>query len=110
MQSFPNSLTTPDQVVPTVGMGATLVYGSDRYPAKVVRVSRSGRTCWVKNVRSVVISGSTRDGSAVYVYGTETDDNEKEIRVNKSHAGGWKRQGGGNVWLGRQERYSDPHF
>jgi hypothetical protein len=110
MQSFPNSLVTPDGVVPVVGMGATTCVWSDRHPAQVVRVSDSGKTCWIKSVSHKIISGSARDGSAKYEYGTEVNANEPEQRVNKTASGGWKRQGGNNVWLGRCEYYCDPHF
>ena len=58
MQSFPNSLVTPSEVKPVVGMGATICCGSDRRAAQVVRVSASGKTCWIKYVETKVISGS----------------------------------------------------
>lgn len=108
MQNFPNSLTTPDVIIPTVGMGATLVLWSDRQPFEVVRVSASGKTCWIKPVSSGIVSGSEQDGSAVYEFG-EVDSASPEHRVFKSKNGGWKSSSG-KVWLGVQQQYYDPHF
>lgn len=33
---------------PKVGMGCTIHYYSDAEPATVVRVSESGKTCWIR--------------------------------------------------------------
>ena len=38
---------------PEVGMGATLQYPQDAYPFVITRVSPSGKTVWVKPVKSV---------------------------------------------------------
>ena len=108
MQSFPNSLTTPDQVIPIPGMGATIVYHSDRHPAKVVRVSPSGKSCWISIVPHTLVSGSCRTGDDQYEFG-EVEEGAAEIRVSKTKKG-WQRAGGGNIWLDRQEKYIDPSF
>ena len=109
MLNFPNSLVTSESIVPAVGMVATICNYSDRYPAEVVRVSKSGKTFWIRYVTSKIVSGSERDGSAVYTYCSQVNETY-EIRVNLT-ANGWIRQGSkANIWLGRQERYCDPSF
>jgi len=108
MQNFPNSLTTPDEIIPVVGMKATICMWSDRSPAEVTQVAKSGKTCWIKPVKWRIVSGSEQDGSAKYEYDAATAD-ESEIKVSQTKKG-WQRQGGGNILLDRQERYCDPHF
>lgn len=51
-------------IVPVVGMGATIVYPQDNYPAVVVRVSKSGKTAWLKRLRTV--DGTTGHEPARY--------------------------------------------
>lgn len=108
MQNFPNSLATPDEITPEVGMGATVCYWTDRWPAVVTRTSKTGRTFWIKYISYKRIAGSTQDGSAEYEYGTFFEG-DPEYKVQKSKKG-WTTHGGANVWLGRQERYHNPSF
>lgn len=103
-------MLTSDKITPVVGMGTTIVMFSDRFPAQVVRVSKSGKTCWIREVLSKIVSGSEQDGSATYEYG-DVDPSSTEIKVYKSKAGSWRVSGSGRtVWLGKQRRYYDPHF
>ena len=42
-----------ESITPEVGMGATLVYPSDRYPVVITRVSESGKTFWFQPLQTV---------------------------------------------------------
>ena len=98
----------PNNIVPIVGMVATICHLYDRYPAEVVRISKSGKTCWIRDMNYYIVSGSPREGTAIYSYSTDIGATY-ETRVNKTNKG-WARQGGGLVWLNHQERYHEPMF
>lgn len=53
MRRYLEALRTAKAYVPKVGDGMTIEYPQDRYPLMVTRVSPSGKTAWVKSVRTV---------------------------------------------------------
>ena len=109
MQDFIDNLTPQNNIIPVIGMKATICIGSDLSPAEVTRVAPDGKTCWIKEVKSRRVSIFDQDGTAAYEYDAATSDTE-EIRITWT-IGGWRRASGGStVWLNRQERYCDPHF
>ena len=97
---------------PAVGMFVTRIGWSDRYPFEVVAV-KDARHCTVRQMRWVITSGFSLDGSAEYEYYSDEGGVKAELfkkkdgrwveRIGKSHVpGGWA--------LGYAERYYDPSF
>ena len=83
-------------VLPAVGMPATVCIGSDRYPAKVTVVmhprGRDRMTLYVQ------IDGDTFGGSDMYVASREQQGIYELADV-----------GGRFVYVGRADSYRDPH-
>ena len=104
------SLRKP-QTVPRVGEGVTYSIGTDRYPATIIAVSKSGKTITIQDDKSNVISGSTQDGSAEWRFEENPDGRVQRATLRadgRYRLSGWKR--GGNVSLGGRSCYVDPHF
>lgn len=96
-------------VVPVVGMPATICMLSDRHPATVIAVSKSGKKVTVRKDNWKVISGSEHDGSAKYEYSEDTTGPTYEFTLRKD--GRWKEvKGSDRLRLGHRERYYDPSF
>lgn len=93
---------------PTVGMGATIIHWTDRSPATVVRISKSGKTCWIKADKAERVDSNGMSEAQEYTYTPHPEG--KEIRVFKRKCGQWFTKGGEKVGLGRREKYHDYSF
>lgn len=97
---------------PKVGDGATMSIGSDRYPYRVVRVSGSGKTIWMKPLQTGgKVSDDGVPGGPMRVL-DEVKDNSEEIRASLRNHGRFQRSGWnstGYVSPGARS-YSDPGF
>ncbi len=104
---FPNSATIANQPLPEVGMGATLVFYSDRHACTISRVSKSGKTFWMKRDEAKRLDTKGMTESQRYAY--FSNESESEIRVNLSKQG-WKTSGGQKVWVGIRDQHFDYSF
>jgi hypothetical protein len=104
-------MTAP--VVPEVGMGATVAFGSDRYPATVIKVvpfksgARAGqlREVLVQFDKAKVVGGKWPD----FEYEYETDPVGRELWF-VAKANGKFTCNGIQIGFGHRVRYNDPHF
>ena len=89
---------------PKVGMGCTIHYYSDAEPATVVRVSESGKTCWIR------MNDTKAIGEGFWHQDWEILDDliGEEIRVNL-RKNGWYFSSE-YVELGRRYKYYDWEF
>lgn len=117
---------TLGQPKPVVGMGATILAWTDRYAATIVSVEEIGgskRYRWLIGVqrdRGIVVSGSIRDGSAVW--GFEANPKASiELYASAPGDGPWKRvernakgrlvlSPGNGLRIGERDEYRDPSF
>lgn len=95
-----------------VGDEATGWYLSDCYPFEVIQVSASGKTIWLRSMRTIVYGKCEHygdDPDKVYI----SDRNGKVIRAS------WRKKRGlfvgsnGNGMkfsIGKAREYRDPHF
>lgn len=101
---------------PTVGMPATVSFGSDSYPYEVVAVTASGHTITLREMSSQVVKGSAHDGSAEWECVPNPAGRIREATLRRTRHGtyyqlkGHTVRGGGRVHLGRARRYHDPHI
>lgn len=107
--------TSPATAVqPTVGMGATLYFGSDAYPATVSRVSPSGKTLWVRQDEVMVTAGQFEAGNVDYV--TYENPGAAEHMYTLRQNGRWMAKGApvnaryGHIGLGYRRYAQDPSF
>jgi hypothetical protein len=107
MNSVYNSvkLTGPQ---PMPGMPCTIIHYSDRSPATVIRVSSSGKTCWIRPCKAVRTDNNGMSEMQQYDYHEVPE--AKLIRVFKRKCGQWFTTGGEKVGLGRREKYHDFSF
>lgn len=93
-----------------VGMGATKIVGSDRYPATVVRVSKSGRTAWIKEDAAVRTDNNGQSENQIYVFNSNPSEKEERIFLNKN--GRWHTSDYYQtpVSVGERRKYIDPGF
>jgi hypothetical protein len=94
---------------PVVGMGCTLIYWTDRKAATVVRMSKSGKTAWIKldDARRVDDNGMTDSGQR-YEYTPNPDAAERRMSLRKD--GRWRTSEGQAVRLGSRDAYFDYSF
>lgn len=106
--SLINDLMSNTTRVPEVGMGATRLSWTDRYPYTIVQVI-SERRIVVQADNYRVISGSAHDGSAEYEYTPYIG--APLVTVTKRKDGKWREREGNNLFtIGERSRYYDPSF
>jgi hypothetical protein len=97
---------------PTVGMGATLCYISDRYPYTIVEIINE-KTIVAQRDNATVIKGSEYDGNAEYEYTPDVTGYRKVFTLRKN--GKWiskdeQMRYGTPLSIGERRRYYDPHM
>lgn len=104
------------ELLPTVGMGASFVYGSDREPGTIVAVDvfKSGeRKGQVRRIHVQyddwnIVSGNFQSGNAVIEY---TPNPNHPVTVFTQRADGrWYNSKSSRVVVGVREYYQNPHF
>lgn len=91
--SLQNSMlsTMQNTPAPAIGMSVTELWYTDRLAYTITRISKSGKTFWMKH--------------------SDACDKDFEIRVYFSKPKGkWISQGGRTVLIGVHDPYSDPTF
>lgn len=94
-----------------VGMGATYVVGTDRYPATVVKVGPKTVTVSMDSVKPVgELHGVTQFG---FTSNEPTSENTKVFTLRQN--GKWVQKGAPmkstcTLYLGDRSYYLDPHF
>lgn len=101
------------QPEPEVGMGATLLYWTDREPATVIEVSPSGKSVRVQVDKSTRTDTNGMSESQSYTY--ERDPYGDVFTYTLRKNGRWVRKGdpmknGSALLLGHRERYYDYSF
>lgn len=98
---------TNPELVPTVGMGATMVMWTDRLPFTVIAVSKSGKTVTVQEDNAVRMDGNGMSECQTYVF---TRNPEGAIfKVRKLKNGQWACKGQ-KFTLGSRSKYHDYSF
>ena len=112
---------TKGQPEPVVGMGATFLHYSDRFPGTVTEVFKIGKATAIRVAGDSfrVLRGSIQDGSAEYGISPDWDatggvwkfDGKRWVSVRKNpKTGRWKKTYSGNLRIGSRDVYYDPHF
>lgn len=98
--------------VPAIGMGCTIHYYSDAEPATVVRFSKSGKTCWIRQNETEADPGKGEIcmGHQNWLI-KKKFTSEPEMRVTLRSDGRWRcSKSNLYVELGRQYKYYDWEF
>ena len=117
------SRATIGQPAPVVGMGVTFLSWTDRSAGTIFRTWTEGKFVYIETRRdkSVVVAGSTQDGSANYEFRANPSGSKSFFRRLKDDADGawtgclkgesgrWKKTGGG-LRIGERDEYRDPSF
>lgn len=104
---------TSTPTIPEVGMGATVVYWSDREPGTIVKVSKSGKTIVVRADHAVRVDDRGMSDSQDYEYSPNPNGHEWEFSLRKN--GRWVQVGetarGGTICaIGYRRKYYDFSF
>lgn len=118
-----HSRGTIGQPTPTVGMGATILGWTDRYPATITAVETYGKATiiTIQEDHAMVVAGSTQDGSAEYEYRPNSIGSQSKWRsigpdgawqsvYFNEETKRWKRTGERGLRIGEREAYRDPSF
>lgn len=94
---------------PTVGMGACIATGSDRTPATVIQVTRSGKRIILQEDKAIRVDDNGVSESQIYDF--EIDE-QGTIHVATLRKDGRYRISGGRqlISLGKREKYYDYSF
>lgn len=98
-------------IVPKAGMGATMQIGSDSDAYTISRVSKTGKTFWMK--RDIATRTDDNGISENQKYSYKSDPDASETRVTKRKDGRWRVTGyetTGAVGLDFRRTYRDPSF
>ena len=96
------------KLVPTVGMGVTVLGWTDRYPGTVILVSPSGKTINVQEDLAVRTDANGMSESQEYAYSPDPHGRIWTFRLGKH---GWRGANKGpGLRLGVRERYYDYSF
>jgi hypothetical protein len=94
--------------IPDVGTPATIVIGSDRYPATVIRTTSKG-TVWVQEDDAVCESKNAHN-SEMQFWTYQRNPNGRVLRCRpRKNRIPWT-SGGTPVYMGFRNRYNDPCF
>lgn len=94
-----------------IGQHATYCVGSDRYPFIVVKHTDSKKTIWLDELKAVPTADHDYYGHQRYTY--HVIDGARQIKATLRKDGRYRTVGFTNygvVWLGRADKYCDPHF
>lgn len=101
-----------DNEKPSVGMGATVCYMTDRHAGTVVAVSTSGREVTVQRDRARLTNKDGIYGNQEYEYSPNPEGSKDVFTLRKN--GRYYRKGepigGLTVHLGARREYYDPSF
>lgn len=94
---------------PSVGMGATLCVGSDRYPATITYVSPNGKQIKFREDNAIpdTLNGYDYYSKQVYMYTQSHSMPERVARLGPKN--GWLANGI-PLAIGVRCKYIDPHF
>jgi hypothetical protein len=115
------SRATIGQPVPEVGMGATILGWTDRYPATIIDVQIiKGRVyVTVQEDHAKMISGDyynpgeyefTRNPAASFQTWRTTENGMWEGTLFNAKTKRWVKNRGNGLRVGDRDRYNDPHF
>lgn len=102
--------TSPE---PAVGLGATILYWSDRHPATVVEVSKSGKAITVQEDNAKRTDNNGLSESQEYEYSENPNGRKMVFSLRKN--GAWveknsSMQNGVRLLLGSRNKYYDYSF
>lgn len=102
-------MDTSGPLAPEVGMGATLVYWTDRHPATVIEVSRTGHRIVVQEDTSTRTDSYGMSDAQSYEF-TPNPHGTKHVATRRKD-GSYRISGDGTrVLLGSRSRYHDYSF
>ena len=94
---------------PKIGMGATMIIGSDREPYTVVEVSPNGRRCVVQADRSIRTDDNGMSDCQDYDY--EPNHEGRKVTLSRRKNGDWRQVGGTQLfYIGYRSRFFDYSF
>lgn len=93
---------------PVVGMGATVMFYSDRTAATVTKVSTSGKTCWLTEDNAERVDTNGMSEAQSYRFTPNPDGRVWRASLRKN--GTWKTSNNDGVALGRRDAYHDYSF
>ena len=94
---------------PTVGMGACIITGSDRSPATVIQVTKSGNRIVLQEDKAIRVDDNGVSESQIYDF--EIDEQGTTHIATLRKDGRYRISGGRQlVSLGKREKYYDFSF
>ena len=97
------------EIVPTVGMGATILGWTDRRAYTIIEVSKSGKTITLQRDNAIRIDKLGMTDSQQYEY--KRDTKGAITKVRKDRQGKWKELYSKNtVVLNKRDEYHDYSF
>jgi len=98
--------------IPEVGMGVTYGYGSDRYPATIIEISKNGKQITIQD--DTAVPGENFDYYGNQNYSITQNPNGSTRTYTFRKRGIWVQKGSaraiGFLTIGSRDKYSDPSF
>ena len=112
-------MSNETKIIPEVGMGATIGYGSDRYPYTIHKISPDGKKIWASEDKHHVVpkEGGYAYGSDIpYTYSNNNQNDESQWSLFTLRKNGRyiqkesSRNSGSYLTIGFRRYYQDPSF
>ena len=110
---------TKGQPVPVVGMGATLLSWTDRYPATIIEVLKGGKVIIVQEDNAVRVDNNGMSECQDYEFTPNPDATKRYYKLDKNNAyrdaylnenGRLIFGGGRQLRIGERDKYHDYSF
>lgn len=95
------------QVDPVVGMQCTITRYTDRDPGEVVKISPSGKTIEVREMRAIRLDDNGMSECQEYRYESNPEGKLHTFRLTKK---GWRDKSRNGLVLGLASKYHDYSF
>ena len=111
--SFMNHLMQDSKhAAPKVGMGVTMLSWTDRHPATIIEVSKSGKKITVQEDKAIRTDSNGMSDSQSYTFERNPNAYTDEYSLRKN--GRWVRvgesQNGSSLLVGHRSKYHDYSF
>ncbi len=101
--------STTSNPMPTIGMGATIQVGSDRYPGTVIQVTQNGRRVVIQEDDATRTDNNGMSESQEYTY--QTNPNGRLYIATLRKDGRYRLMGEKTpVYIGKRNKYYDFSF
>lgn len=98
------------QIVPEIGMGATIVMWSDRHAGTIVKITESLKTIWIQKDKATRIDDNGASDNQAYSYGKDIEGIVLKATLRKNGTYKTIGESGNQIALDSRSEFFDYAF